>query len=236
MLFRSAVQIVHGKGLGQTRRISSTLGDVITLSENWNVAPDTTSLIMLSDLTRRLVGYNNSFDGDPLNTVLNYGTPSRSIASAGFQAYDCGASEWIIDNNTFYQIKSPVRLYGRFFPTISGSSSYYTAGVYFNDVRNNTFNNCMNGVTYVADSQTSSGTFVEATNFVGNLVFNNTFTNLTGQVVDYEISGHLTEKARILKGVFDQNTIYGASSNLTGYSSDEWTQVNNTLNGSACSP
>jgi hypothetical protein len=63
----AAVQIVSGKGLGQSRVLQSpsTLVNSITIDEPWDVEPDSTSWINISDQLGRFLFIGNTFTNHP---------------------------------------------------------------------------------------------------------------------------------------------------------------------------
>lgn len=107
------ILIVNGKGLGQSRSISSvdlvpntgSSQTLITISEPWNVTPDSSSEIVIMRAIRRAVVYDNFCDA-----TERCWAGEAHVASAGVQTYK-GGVEVILANNVFQELRSGISLW-----------------------------------------------------------------------------------------------------------------------------
>ncbi|PZV24119.1 MAG: hypothetical protein DCF12_17850 [Snowella sp.] len=127
---RYYLSIVGGKGIGQSRQVKSFNQSTYTIYDSWNVQPDSSSVIVANRNISNAVVYGNTLDG-----LSDY--KSRQTASAGVQTY-FGATNLIIDSNSFNQLRNGVRLWTGYGTDINP--------VNFTQVSNNTFTNDLTGV------------------------------------------------------------------------------------------
>jgi len=95
-----SVAIVEGKGLGQVRLITDHISNTITVERNWNVTPDTNSLLIVGECAYRMVAYGNHFDGNPDAAHI----AKRFVGNPAVQPYGM-ASDWIVDGNTMTDLR-----------------------------------------------------------------------------------------------------------------------------------
>ena len=150
------LSVVGGKGIGQTRQIKSLNQATYTIYDNWNVQPDSSSVIVANVNVSNAVVYGNTLDG-----LSDYKT--RVTASAGVQTY-YGASNLIVDSNSFNELRTGVFLW-------AGWDSTANNPINFTQVSNNTFTNDKSGVVLLGSG--SMGTSV-----LGNSINNNNFNNV----------------------------------------------------------
>ena len=150
------ITIVGGKGIGQTRLVQSLNQSTYTIKDNWNVQPDSSSVIVANKNIDNAVVYGNSLDG-----LSDYKT--RQTASAGVQTY-FGASNLIVDNNTFNQIRFGIRL-------CPGGGITENNPINFTQVSNNTFTNDFIGIDVPTSGQ-------KGTALLGTSIRNNNFNNV----------------------------------------------------------
>ncbi len=149
------LSIVGGKGIGQSRQVKSLNQSTYTLYDNWNVLPDSSSVIVANQNVSNAVVYGNTLDG-----LSDY--KSRQTASAGVQTY-FGATNLIVDSNSFNQLRNGVRLW-----TGYGTD---TNPVNFTQVSNNTFTNNLTGVGIEISAPLGTA-------LTGSSIRNNTFSQV----------------------------------------------------------
>ena len=151
-----SLSIVGGKGMGQTRQVESLNQSTYTIYGNWNVQPDSSSVIVANKQINNAVVYGNSLDG-----LSDYNT--RQTASAGVQTY-FGANNLIIDNNAFNQLGTGIRLWSGWEPTDNNP-------INFSRISNNAFTNNSGGIDVPTSGQ-------KGTAILGNSIRNNNFNNV----------------------------------------------------------
>lgn len=158
------VVVTDGKGLGQSRDLSLAQqvpfnegsNTILSVSEPWNVIPDSGSKVVVMRAVRRAVVYGNLCDATD-----RCWTGSQHVASAGVQTYKGGA-DVILANNTFHELRTGVSLWstdpegpkpvtswlctGNAFRKVrsgvtlgNGISSPLANSIFANVLRNNTF-------------------------------------------------------------------------------------------------
>jgi VCBS repeat-containing protein len=150
------LSIVGGKGMGQTRQVESLNQSTYTIYGNWNVQPDSSSVIVANKQPNNAVVYGNSLDG-----LSDYNT--RSSASLGVQTY-FGANNLIVDHNSFNQLGAGVVL-------MSGWPVTDNNPVNFTQVSNNTFTDVGSGVNIGTSGNKGASS-------IGNTIHNNSFNNV----------------------------------------------------------
>ena len=128
-----------------------------TIYDDWNVQPDSSSVIVANKNVSNAVIYGNSLDG-----LSDYNT---RITGTGVMAY-FGATNLIVDNNNFNEMNQGVGLF-------SGADIFNEDNnpINFTQVNNNTFTNLLEGVTIK-----TSG--LKGKSALGNVVSNNKFNNV----------------------------------------------------------
>ena len=151
------ISIVEGKGVGQSRQVKSLNQSTYTIYDDWNVQPDSSSVIVANKNVSNAVIYGNSLDG-----LSDYNT---RITGTGVMAY-FGATNLIVDNNNFNEMNQGVGLF-------SGADIFNEDNnpINFTQVNNNTFTNLLEGVTIK-----TSG--LKGKSALGNVVSNNKFNNV----------------------------------------------------------
>lgn len=128
--------INRGKGLGQYRLITGfdANSKTITVSPAWNVAPDTSSGVLISYSAIRWVVYRNSLDGKD-----DYA--GRYSAMVGIEPYG-GCHDWIADSNTI------TNMYAGFCCVALEQTSPVTSigPCFFHLYANNTIRACYEGI------------------------------------------------------------------------------------------
>jgi PA14 domain/Pectate lyase superfamily protein/Calx-beta domain len=154
--------IVGGKGIGQSRQVKSYNSSTKTyqVEDGWNVAPDSSSVIVASKTASKIVVYGNTLDG-----ASDYKT--RITASSGVQPY-LGATDVIVDNNTFSQLRTGVSLWSG---SPAGGGNGQFSPTYFTQVTNNKFVDTLTGIRFYTQYGWK-GTKVLGTNFSGNSLKN----------------------------------------------------------------
>jgi hypothetical protein len=158
------ISIVGGKGIGQTRQIqyfnSST--NTYQINDDWNVVPDSSSIMIASRAPNNIVVYGNQLDG-----MADYAT--RTTASTGVVPY-LGSSNFIIDSNSFNQLQTGVSLWAG---SSAGGGNGTFSPSFFNQITNNKFTDILTGISY-----NYSGSGVKGVSFVGNAVSDNYMNNV----------------------------------------------------------
>jgi VCBS repeat-containing protein len=150
------ISIIGGKGIGQSRQVQSLNQSTYTIYDNWNVQPDSSSIIVANQNVSNAVVYGNSLDG-----LSDYN--SRQTASAGVQTY-FGSTNLIVDNNTFNQLRTGISLW-------SGGAITDNNPVNFTQISNNLFTNNLSGVSVATSGQ-------QGTSTLGTSIRNNNFNNV----------------------------------------------------------
>ena len=199
--------ITAGKGLGQSRYIIATNLDTntITLSEPWQLAPDSSSKIMIGRYTSRVAVYKNKFDGMARDSL-------NETASTGIEAYG-GCSELIADGNISTEQKSMFYVY-------SGGRPYFQDDfitmepTYFNVYKNNRADTCYCLARIVVSTPRGDKSsddpnpyykfpHSEDAALLGNVYRNNAAENITAGVWRFESR---VENQYMQMSVFENNT------------------------------
>jgi hypothetical protein len=134
----SVVTIVKGNGEGQSREIANKSGSTITIKSAWDILPDTTSRIMITDPFLNTAVYRNQVNGfKTFNEHIN--------AGAGIQAYGNMLNFWAA-KNTFSQVMTGIRLTSQYtYPPDSLVTPLYSVftGIIVED---NKINDVHNGI------------------------------------------------------------------------------------------
>lgn len=149
--------IIKGRGLGQSRRIVSYRGSVLTLDEPWRVEPDATSVFSIGPFTDRIAVYGNYLDGKSASA-----TSSTHTASAGIEPYG-GIFNFVADNNTLHELRQG----------ISNWATQHSTGLdpnYFSLFANNTFSHCRWAIFNQPDISKPVGTGILGTVYRNNRI------------------------------------------------------------------
>lgn len=128
------VTIVGGKGIGQSRLVTSAAGSTLTVEEPWAVIPDSTSILAVGGFLTHAAVINNTFDGKSNITA--------DTASAGIEPYG-GTNSIVVANNTFHDLRYGI--YNSSLTNSLGGSQAVLSPNFFNDFRNNGGTNCYYG-------------------------------------------------------------------------------------------
>jgi GH24 family phage-related lysozyme (muramidase) len=185
------LSIIGGKGIGQSRQVKSYNSSTKTyqVENGWNVAPDSSSVIVASKTASQIVVYGNTLDG-----ASDY--KSRITASSGVQPY-LGATDVIIDNNTFSQLRNGVSLWAG---SPAGGGKGQFSPTYFTQVTNNKFVDTLTGIRFYTQDGWN-GTKVIGTNFSGNSLKN---VNTGIEMINNRTSGNAYPEFNM--NVFQGNT------------------------------
>ncbi len=199
--------IIAGRGLGQSRAISSVSGNSFGLMEPWRVIPDATSIIAIGDFGRGLVVYNNVFDGVPRSSnppppELGGSDPYRNATSA-VNLYG-GFSDAIIDGNIGKELNSAFMQWSlaESATRVEDSTPNLWEPNYFNLWVRNTADVVRTGFSLVTLSFKSNPRIHDDTTQLGsvwrgNVVLNSTMTSIS---IDCESFPHIGMQ------VFDGNS------------------------------
>jgi hypothetical protein len=223
------LSIMAGRGFGQSREVVANNNGTLTVDEPWNVIPDTSSVVSVGTWTRRMVVYNNSFDG------RQRGVDSVShIASAAVQPYG-GASDWIVVGNTIHQLREGIHPFAMVKIDTENVEGHVTMPHYFNLYADNTIDGCREGIIqsvskHVPEAEVS---VISDTGYLGNVYRGNVITNTLRAIIT------ATDTPEILfsTSVFERNSIIDCPTTLSdgaGISNQVW--VSNTTNGAAWGP
>ena len=137
------VTITNGKGKGQYAFVKSTRKNVITLAEEFKVAPDTTSTILISNNFSNSAVYKNHFNG-----YANY-AETRGGATTCIQVYGGMHNLFFTDN------------YGEYLPEGVCITPYYKGTAqcvtYWSHFDRNEFFETGVGIRYFMNTQKGSG-------------------------------------------------------------------------------
>ena len=184
------ISIVGGKGIGQTRQVQSLNQSTYTIYDNWNVQPDSSSVIVANQNISNAVVYGNSLDG-----LSDYNT--RQTASAGVQTY-FGSSDLIVDNNTFNQLRAGVYLWSGGYGTTDNIDNN---PINFTQISNNVFTNDLAGVSIATSGQ-------QGTSTLGSSIRNNNFNNVDSALSVWPASDSSTNSLPIANmNVFENNIL-----------------------------
>ena len=167
------VTIVQGKGVTQWRYVKSVKGKTITLSEPWDIVPDSTSTVMITGCFDNIAIYNNNFD-----CFKNYNEGSHT-ATCGVQVYG-NTHNLFIKKNTFKNMNQGVCITSHYMTDKDEENGVYWS--YFDD---NTISEvaCGFDLKLAAITKSGSGTIPMYTSF-GVAIRNNTIKNLTDYKYD----------------------------------------------------
>jgi hypothetical protein len=189
--------VVNGTGLGQHRKIVACSGTTVTVSPAWNVAPDSTSTVLIAGVVAECVVYGNTLQGKS-----DYDT--RVTASSGVQPYGNGY-DFIADSNDISQVRNGIYMWGM--NETSTTPESITCN-YFDYVANNNVHNCTRGI--VGLSVAFNGWPVTdpypGISFLGNTCVDNTVDSTTedGMAV---IPDNAPIGDQLDLTVFDRNTV-----------------------------
>ena len=180
--------IIRGTGLGQSRRVIAYNGPTITLETPWNVPPDNTSVISLSNTNDRAVMYANNLDGKGYSVT----TPVHN-ASAGIEPYGSTAN-FIAANNTLHDLRIGITCWS----TQQGSEGDAN---FFSLFTNNQVDNCRWGILngcYMADPRNL--------NLFGATYRNNRTTNINQSAIVNIIMA--SNRRQVLNSfIYEHNTL-----------------------------
>lgn len=180
------ISIIGGKGIGQSRQVQSLNQSTYTIYDNWNVQPDSSSIIVANQNVSNAVVYGNSLDG-----LSDYN--SRPTASAGVQTY-FGSTNLIVDNNTFNQLRTGISLW-------SGGAITDNNPVNFTQISNNLFTNNLGGISVGTSGQ-------QGTSILGTSIRNNNFNNVGDILSVWQNTDPGTNPLPVANmNVFENNTL-----------------------------
>ncbi len=98
-LYRGAtVRIAKGTGAGQERTIASNTSDTLTITKQWSVQPDTTSVFLVAESTWRFGGTSNA-------SPISFYVPNRQ----GVTIHVSGRSANVLDDECAYELSPMTR-------------------------------------------------------------------------------------------------------------------------------
>jgi hypothetical protein len=190
-----SVIVTSGTGLGQMRVVTgvSTSGSTttLTLNSDWNVNPDSSSVVEIAPATTDSVIYQNSFQAaTPANSGINDG--------AALELSD-GGSDDVFADNTVNDLGVGVNL-----------SSNVNLPNDFIQVTNNTFENMLNGGVRIQPNYGGIGPDSDPNN-IGVVVRSNSISGPVGIELD-KYSG-----SAVALAVLEHNTIQVANAGVTQF-------------------
>jgi hypothetical protein len=207
--------IVNGAGLGQHRKIVAVNGSTLTISPAWNVAPDTTSTVLVAGVVSHCAVYQNSLEGK--STYV-----TQVTASTGIQPFG-NSFDFIADGNTISQVRTGIALWGT---TNSSQTPLTFSPVYFNYIVNNSIDHCLNGIVGISAAYGWSATApFPGYYYLGNVCANNTIiSNSESGLAQSATDAPLSDQQDL--NVFARNVVSGTPVGLDLQSSDH---IKNTL-------
>lgn len=187
--------IIDGRGESQYRKISAFTENSITVDRPWDIAPDQTSTVIITNAVENAIVYNNTIVGSE-SYYLKYN------ASAGVQAY-ATMLDYIAAENNFSNMFTG--LFCNFhFNNKRLTSAKEGRGTYYADIQcegfnwfedtllyNNTITNTRRGIdlqlSYSADSDTADG--IASLTVSHGIVIRNNIINTTRYCHSYNASG-----------------------------------------------
>jgi hypothetical protein len=117
--------VLEGAGIGQTRRVESinTSTSVVTVSPDWKVKPDSSSLVALGFYAEQIAIYNNQLDGKTEQVTQTDGTNSN-----GIQVYG-GVFDLVANSNYITDCRQGIGVYGL---AQRNATPTHVSPVYFN--------------------------------------------------------------------------------------------------------
>ncbi len=229
------VTVMDGKGMGQTRRVASVSTNVVTITEPWNVIPDSSSIISGGAFNRRFVIYNNVFEGlewvslpvDRDNRTYPYeeGTSATESASTAVSFYgahiDC-----VVARNTITKVGDGITNYGFLDKGDFDSSKSVVMPNYFNLFEDNV----IDGARRVIVNVTGRSAYASATNqadvaILASVWRDNKYANISTTSILVEES--------IFSGVTIEQSIHSGFEKIVMPSSDGHQVLYNRINPSA---
>ena len=175
------IAIVGGKGLGQYREVTATdLGaNTVTMNREWNVLPDSNSILDIGTFPVRHVVYESYFDG------VERAVTSDMPSTAGIMTY--GAQfDMVAQSNTFHQLKHGISTWS-VSNTLPDGSTYSIRPNYFNLYFDNTLHRNRRAI----DNQIAffQGKIPDEwdVSILGNVWRNNSISNTTEYALRYRV-------------------------------------------------
>jgi hypothetical protein len=159
--------VTAGKGLGQYRLITGSDGDrTITVTPNWNVTPDATSVVLIEAGTYQWVIYHNTFEGK------GYFATAYSAMTA-IEPFG-GCYDWIADRNSITHMRSAL-----YVAAVQDSVSLQNRihPCFFQLYCNNVIKSCYQGI-HAACGSPGSTTLDPGVGFVGTIFRNNLLADI----------------------------------------------------------
>jgi hypothetical protein len=230
------VAIVSGRGLGQTRTVQSVSGSTITISENWNVIPDTTSDVVVFGGGSRAVVYNNYFTG--WDGIVEWGDSLWKTPNCGVEIYS-GGYDWCIDNNVMNGTRNGIVEFNFVMDEGDGVPCYFTY------IADNTISNTFYGLVNQVRLRSTTSSHSTYPISLGTTWKDNTVTNTAetaiwnGVIKAGTPTGGMRIPDSIIQNlaVYDNNTLAEFSEAYeTRYGFTNQVFVGNTTNGVSWTP
>jgi hypothetical protein len=207
------VSIVSGAGFGQSREIIAVDAATgkMTVNEPWQVIPNPGSVASVGTYTRRMIVHDNYFDGTERGIS---DTPNnRNIASGGAQPYG-GASDWIVAENIFHQMRQGLAIWARYKDNVDNLNNYCAMPHFFNTYINNTFLSCRDAIAVHVDKRTQgTSSILSDTSVFGDLFRGNTITNSVNSAITADTQ---FPEAVIGMSIFDNNRVHSKRTCVKG--------------------
>ncbi len=200
------ITVVSGRGFGQSRFVNSVddSSGTATLSEAWQVIPDSSSIIMAGSYCSRIAVYQNTLDG--VERVYDPDFPS-STASAGVSFYG-GSSDTIVDSNSFSEIEDAIVQWSMI-DDRANVDGFVCEPNYFNLYTRNTVSKCQRAMRSIVPS-VASAPAVDI-GIYGTVFRANTFSEVTAELIR---AGTGEENVTICGMVYEHNTATSLIENL----------------------
>jgi len=201
---RVSVAIVSGRGKGQYRDIVSMDAgtETITVEKNWNVIPDTNSVIMVGTWPIRHAVYNNSFDGTDIAAT----TDTKS--TTGVMFYGSGL-DLAVENNTFHQLKFGIQI-AKLQGTIG--ADIVDRPIFFTYVNSNSMTRVRRAINFLLTNYGGVPTFSDNP-ILGNVFRNTTISNTLEYAIWHRANTSDMNDTPIDLTIYDKNRI----EDWTGY-------------------
>ena len=190
---RDAV-IIKGRGVGQTRRVTTVNGKTITVSPDWSIVPDSTSVIGVGPAQTRSVIYHNRLDGK--SNYTNYPT-----ASVGLQMYG-NVSDVVFANNILTDLRNGISAETSQVPD---DRTPTPSALYFNLITNNSLNGAYIGIGgYTNFLSTNKPNTI---GHLGNTYRSNSISNIVSHGIRFEPDYQGYVGGDFNQNTYEQNTI-----------------------------
>jgi hypothetical protein len=189
--------VTNGKGFGQYREATyDSATRTLTLTEDWDIIPDSTSIIAASSFVEDVILWNNSLSGHPDRVAGVFDGASR-----GIQLYTCSKNIFI-ENNSFNDFREAVCLWGASLNAVQDPQWNV-------QIRNNTATDCVRFyLLWTCVNQDGSAAINSNSNGFNLIHFSN---NVIGELAENTPSQYDTAPIGSLVNTVSQTSSFGGN-------------------------